>query len=368
MEGVGSIWNKNSWHWEEKNYTKKAQDYLTEKVAALSIEALTPRATDIKISKVKECKGSAVISIRKKKQVYIYEFEIETEWEATEKEGDQEGKGKLIIKEFYQDDDPEDVELDISADKSDEFHDSCRHQLQSKMKPQIEKVLESFKELIKKIDADEAKVRLDAEKRMKEEEEMKKAQEEKGDVKQAIFEEAKKKEAEMKAKEAAMKLEAVKISEKEKGTGSVWNHNSYFWEEKNFTKFSKEKIQEYLGSFKHTVPGGKLEVSDCEEEGEASISIRKGKKIYSYDFSITLKWSVTLGEGDEETKVTGTFKLPEVSNAVYDDDEQFEINIEYKTGMENRDKIHDHLRGNVSEAIRANLAKYVEEFKAIDLK
>ena len=23
-EGVGSIWNTNSWHWEQKNYTKLA--------------------------------------------------------------------------------------------------------------------------------------------------------------------------------------------------------------------------------------------------------------------------------------------------------------------------------------------------------
>lgn len=123
MEGVGSIWNKNSWHWEEKNYTKKSQDYLTEKLQAISISAFTPRASQIKISQVSECKGSAVISIRKKKQVYIYEFEVECEWEASETEGDSEAKGKLKIKEFYQDDDPDDVEIEVTSEKSDEYHD-----------------------------------------------------------------------------------------------------------------------------------------------------------------------------------------------------------------------------------------------------
>ena len=26
--GVGSIWNKGNWHWEEKNYTEFAKEYL----------------------------------------------------------------------------------------------------------------------------------------------------------------------------------------------------------------------------------------------------------------------------------------------------------------------------------------------------
>ena len=27
-QGVGSIWNKNSWHWEERNYTELAKKWL----------------------------------------------------------------------------------------------------------------------------------------------------------------------------------------------------------------------------------------------------------------------------------------------------------------------------------------------------
>lgn len=69
MEGVGSIWNKNSWHWEEKNYTEKSKNFLTENLLTISVDAFTPRASEIKISKVEEIKGSAVITIRKKKQL-----------------------------------------------------------------------------------------------------------------------------------------------------------------------------------------------------------------------------------------------------------------------------------------------------------
>lgn len=29
-QGVGSIWNKNSWHWEERNYSEVAKKFLME--------------------------------------------------------------------------------------------------------------------------------------------------------------------------------------------------------------------------------------------------------------------------------------------------------------------------------------------------
>lgn len=80
-----------------------------------------------------------------------------------------------------------------------------------------------------------------------------------------------------------------------------------------------------------------------------------------------MKWTVTLKEGEDESKVNGIFKLPEISNAVHDDDEEFQIDIEYKTGEEHRDKIHGHIKGEVLAAIRKNLIKYVDEFKDIDL-
>jgi len=28
--GVGSIWNKGNWHWEEKNYTEFAKEWLSQ--------------------------------------------------------------------------------------------------------------------------------------------------------------------------------------------------------------------------------------------------------------------------------------------------------------------------------------------------
>ena len=169
-----------------------------------------------------------------------------------------------------------------------------------------------------------------------------------------------KQEAEMRIKKEAVKAATSQPETQPKGTGSVWNPNSYFWEEKNLNKWSQEKIQEFLGSFVHTVPGGSLKVTQCDITGDSSASIRKGKKIIVFDYEIDLKWKIDLKWDDNEAVVTGHFKLPEVSNAVYDDEEEVVIHIEYSTGEESRDKIHDHLRGPVLDAIRKNLEKYRE--------
>jgi activator of HSP90 ATPase len=62
--GVGSIWNKNSWHWEEKNYTEQAKKYLERELIKISVTSDDPPAT-INLYEVKSITGSASITIRK---------------------------------------------------------------------------------------------------------------------------------------------------------------------------------------------------------------------------------------------------------------------------------------------------------------
>ena len=94
-----------------------------------------------------------------------------------------------------------------------------------------------------------------------------------------------------------------------------------------------------LTEFKHTIYGGELTISDVEDlKGTCGVSIRKGKKICSFDYSFKLKWKLPLvdGAGNEEAKVEGVFHFPEVSNLVYDDGDKFEINTSYTAGEEHR--------------------------------
>lgn len=75
------------------------------------------------------------------------------------------------------------------------------------------------------------------------------------------------------------------------GTGSVWNTNSYHWEEKSVNKWAEEKLKAVLSGFTHQWQDAKFIIKEIKEfKGEASVSIRKGKKIVAYDYAITLAW------------------------------------------------------------------------------
>ena len=87
-------------------------------------------------------------------------------------------------------------------------------------------------------------------------------------------------------------------------------------------------MKEILGGFRYNFAGGELKVTAVDKlNGEASISIRKGKKIVSYDYNAMLKWECSFvdGEGIEVASMKGTYELPEVSSDIDDDGEVWEV-------------------------------------------
>ena len=77
--GVGSIWNKGNWHWEDRNYNAFAKEWLTK--TWCSVEETTPDAK-IQLYEVKSMNGTASVTIRKQKQIFMFEFEAEIYWKA----------------------------------------------------------------------------------------------------------------------------------------------------------------------------------------------------------------------------------------------------------------------------------------------
>ena len=103
--GVGSIWNKGNWHWEEKNYTEFAKEWLTTNWCQIVMDIAD---ANISVYEVKTLTGSASVTIRKQKQIFMFEFEGELYWKAKcTKAGDDrsECQGKLKLFEFNQEDD-----------------------------------------------------------------------------------------------------------------------------------------------------------------------------------------------------------------------------------------------------------------------
>lgn len=62
--GVGSIWNKNSWHWEERNYTDLAKKWLQENLVTIEVENKEQQVR-VRLYEVKSIDGNASITIRK---------------------------------------------------------------------------------------------------------------------------------------------------------------------------------------------------------------------------------------------------------------------------------------------------------------
>jgi activator of HSP90 ATPase len=62
--GVGSIWNKNSWHWEERNYTELAKKWLFENLVKIELNSEKEQVA-VRLYEVKSVEGTCSITIRK---------------------------------------------------------------------------------------------------------------------------------------------------------------------------------------------------------------------------------------------------------------------------------------------------------------
>lgn len=141
--------------------------------------------------------GSASISIRKQKQIFLFDYKLDIYFDAVHlNEPETKAMGRVTVDEFNQDD--EDIDVDVVCEKKEEFVTQVKHILRTKVKQQILTVVNELKAEMKKIDANEEKIRRDQAEREQALKSYQEAQEAKGDEKSRIFEEQKRKEAELK--------------------------------------------------------------------------------------------------------------------------------------------------------------------------
>lgn len=103
-----------------------------------------------------------------------------------------------------------------------------------------------------------------------------------------------------------------------------------------------------------------------ELKGESSVSIRKGKKLMSYDYAYKLDFECNLKDGEGKTvgSITGTYDIPEMSNATGDDDD-WEANVYWGDDTDKiRDRVNDVVRNKTVDALKKELrVKFVDELK-----
>jgi activator of HSP90 ATPase len=118
----------------------------------------------------------------------------------------------------------------------------------------------------------------------------------------------------------------------------VWNNNSYHWEQKSVDKWAEDTLKTSLASFYYKFERATLTIKEVKEvKGESSVSIRKQKKIVTYDYHIKLLWKVDMGD-ESNSKVVGSiegeYDMPELSNDVLDGGDEWDIDCRITKGDE----------------------------------
>ena len=162
-QGCGSIWNKNSWHWEERNYTEVAKKWLTENLIKISVDS-SEHQVFVRLYEVKLIEGNASITIRKQKQIFLFEFKLEIYFDSADKTGAETDKrqGRVLIEEFNQDDADNDIDMNIVCEIGGDLTNRTKKCLTTEVKKEILRVIGELRGELKNIDANEEKLRKDA--------------------------------------------------------------------------------------------------------------------------------------------------------------------------------------------------------------
>eukprot|EP00127_Corallochytrium_limacisporum_P000978 Clim_evm62s33 gene=Clim_evmTU62s33 len=106
--------NVNNWHWTEKNCTPWSKSKLKEVLLNISIDKGDSGTAGI--STIDSIDGEATANQRKGKLIFFYEFVLDGKWKG--KLGDDEVKGTWKIPNLSEENDPDEVDFEVSTSDS----------------------------------------------------------------------------------------------------------------------------------------------------------------------------------------------------------------------------------------------------------
>lgn len=133
--------NVNNWHWTEKNATGWSKDKIKELLTGFVIED-----SDVfcEIREVTSIEGEATANNRKAKLIFFYEWVIKGEWSGKMKDGDKKYKGKFEIPNLSEENEPDEVDVNVTVDKSTDDSYKIKEVMRKVGVPQIQLQLAKY--------------------------------------------------------------------------------------------------------------------------------------------------------------------------------------------------------------------------------
>ncbi|RXG50997.1 Activator of 90 kDa heat shock protein ATPase-like protein 1 [Armadillidium vulgare] len=128
--------NVNNWHWTEKN----ASDWSKEKLKSLFKNLFS------------KCDGEATANNRKGKLIFFYEWSIEIEWKAEpedDDDGDTDISGQITIVNLSEENEPHEIEIDVSLKKSSSLGDKFKEFIRIKGLKEIREKVKIYIQALK---------------------------------------------------------------------------------------------------------------------------------------------------------------------------------------------------------------------------
>lgn len=149
--------------------------------------------------------------------------------------------------------------------------------------------------------------------------------------------------------------------------GSVWNPGSWHWESRKYDKWAAEAITRLLNAVDVSSDAHRARIVDVAScKAEASVNIRKGKKITVFELSFKANWEGSAIAGPASESCGGEI---EVVDVMQDDlGEDFNVRVSLLKATSNAIGIpsKELMRTAGAAAVRAAVAAFAAEFTAHD--
>lgn len=138
------------------------------------------------------------------------------------------------------------------------------------------------------------------------------------------------------------------------------NVNNWHWTEKDATEWSKNKFRELFVGLKIESGAGSCEIKDLTKmDGEASVTNRRGKLGFFYDWVLVGNWQGKLTDGQK--KFTGKFEIPNLGEEHSTDEVVVDVTADKDT--DEARAVKEIMRKQGLETIRQQLDKYLTLLK-----